>query len=291
MTIRTHDSPPRTYRSFLVAGLFVIHLLMTILALRSFMEPPSDYLWPRWQCIFLESLAVSQIGLVTTFLTVGKAPFLQKLLGGIAVFAFWLATLNFVGLLHEYWLLLVLIHASGIYVGLVAALRISNMRLTCLDGTYSESNRQFNLRQMFVWMTAAACGLGVVSLALQDPSFAQIRHEELPRALVLGVLFVLVTLVLTYVILGAKRRIAPWLIAIIVVGGSAMAAGVADQYFRNQWWTSLNGDVYAAAYRYWVLLTGVITLVSLITIRGCGYRFTKPNPDQLANQSETANNN
>ena len=254
-----------------------IHLLLTWLGLQFFMNPPADYLWPRWQCIFFESLAVSQIGLVATWLAIGNAPFLIRFSGGVVVIALWLKTLSYVRLTQEYWILLLLIQVGGIYFFFGAALEMKNVKLTDLQDVNAESRRQFTLTQMFVCITASACVLRALN-SIPVPHPSQFQFGELPRALALGILFAAVVLILAWAVLGNNRRVAPTFAVIAVVLGASFAAGGVDQLVRRNWWSSLSRTDYMVAYCCWVTLSSFITFLSFVVLRVCGYRLKKGNP-------------
>src|SRR5690606_38951789 len=91
---------------YLVVGLVLVHLACVVIAIGLFsVIPPSYYLplWPRWQTVFLEGLAIAQTGLLATWLGVGKAPLAARMSSLVSLIAFWVAVFNWLTLDHENW--------------------------------------------------------------------------------------------------------------------------------------------------------------------------------------------
>jgi hypothetical protein len=211
---------------------------------------------------------------MATWLALGRTAFLQRFSAGIVVFGFWLTILNYVGLTQEYWMLLLLIQAGGIYFCLATVVQMQHMCLVDDQGSSTGISPRFTLRQMFAWMTAVACVLGFVTVALQSPRVSQLEYGAPRRALALGMLFVPVMLVLVWAVLGSSR-IVPMALAVLVVVAAGFGAGSVDQIVRRSWWCTLNRMEYTVAYWYWVFLYGGIVILSLAVIRGCGYRLKR----------------
>ncbi len=263
----------------LIVALVLVHIALVVFAVQLFSAGFPDYRWPRWQCIFIESLACSQVGMLAAWLAVGRVPLPLRLSAIAIVIAFWLLAFDYLDLNHESWYRIFSIQVAGICLTLVVA-RLCGVQLidqrSAVEHQSGNWLRQFSLRQMMAWMVAAACllNLGIVARKYWGvPDWS--AFAELPRANTLGLALVPVVLIAVWATLGSNRILLPLTLFVLITTIGNLAVGKADRLCRQSWWSSLGRETYETAYWYLVYLCAVVIYLSLVVCRKCGYRLAK----------------
>jgi hypothetical protein len=199
---------PRRY----IAGLIVAHTILVVVAVLTFSTGFTDYRWPRWQSIFIEALAASQVGLLSASLVIATVTLPIRIVALSIVLTFWLIVLNDLGLNQDYWLTIFAIQIAGIVLGLAIARLFGRRLIWERRGTgqsrLAEATYRFSLRQMLYW-TAAASFLLCLGTVLPHISDAKSSFDlgVLPRAKTLGLSLFPITLVAVMGTIGFKQKI------------------------------------------------------------------------------------
>lgn len=260
-------------------GLIVAHLVLALAAVLLFAPGFSDYKWPRWQSIFLESLASSQVALTTAVLFIGSFSLVWRIAAAATVLMFWLSVLDAIGFREENWLFIFAIQLAGIGACLAIA-RIFGARLTCASAAEvvlrERQKLRFSMRQMLLATLAASLLLGVYTAIGKLPDFHEsLDRGVLPRAQALGIVLVLIALFAVWTAFGTGRRMAPFLLLILVTLLGSYTIANTDRMFRTAWWSALTRESYQMAYLYLVFLYALFVSLSLAVLRIGGYRFAR----------------
>jgi hypothetical protein len=260
-------------------GLIVAHLVLALAAVLLFTTGFQDYKWPRWQSIFLEALALSQVGLATTVLVIGNFSLVWRIAVAAIVLMFWLGVLDSLDFRDENWLFIFAIQMAGIGACLAVA-RIFGARLTCEPatdvGSLECAKLRFSMRQILQVTAAVSFLLGIATLIGKLPDFHEaLDRGVLPRAKTLGVVLVPIVLVTVWAAFTTGRRMTPFLLLIVVTLLAAYAIANTDRMFRTAWWSSLTRESYQMAYLYLVFVYALVVSLSLAILRIGGYRFDR----------------
>jgi hypothetical protein len=275
-TIGASDATMQRY----ALGLTIVHAAMALFAVLTFVQGFTDYKWPRWQTIFMEALALSQVGLLAAFLGSGTVRLSVRLISFAIVLVFWLIVFNYVGLDHEDWLAIFLIEIVGICYVLIFA-RLSGGKFVrkrpAAEAPPNRSKYRFSLRQMLLLMAAASFLLGLGTLLWRFQGFQppSIDRGVLPRAKVLGLSLPPILLVALWATLGTTRKLLPFVVLVLVTVIASFKVADADQNFRTAWWSALPRDYYPIAYAILVWAYALISYLSLFVLWIGGFRFAK----------------
>jgi hypothetical protein len=267
---------PRRY----IVGLIVAHAVLVVFAVATFSAGFTDYKWPRWQSIFIEALAASQVGLLSASLVIATVSLPMRIVALSIVLTFWLIVLNDLGLTQDYWLMIFAIQIAGIILSLAIA-RLLGLRLIWghrgTDQTRpAAATYHFSLRQMLYW-TAVASFVLCLGTVLPHISGAKSSFDlgVLPRAKTLGLSLFPITLVAVLGTLGFKQKITPLFVLALVTVVAATAVARSDQLYRTTWWSSLTHESYQTAYLQLIYLYAILVYLSVTVVRVCGFRFVK----------------
>lgn len=263
----------------LLAGIIVIHLLLVFVSILPFASGLPNYLWPRGQCIFIESLACSQIGLLASLLALGGMLVSLRICALAVVVAFWLTALNYLGLGHEYWFTIFAIQISVVGAFFLAA-RLFGVRTRNEYITHEKEQEiqkaQISLQQMMWWVAAVACLLNLGLVAWYPFEITQpLDLGMLWRATPLGIGLACVTVTAVWAALGSNRELVTIFVTIFVTVVVSLFIGTVDRIHRTTWWSSLNRETYEVAYWYLVFLHSTLVYCSSLALRVCGYRIDK----------------
>lgn len=261
-----------------MVGLIGAHLFLALFAVLLFSEGFQGYKWPRWQSIFAEALACSQVGFMAAILAIGNMRLSVRIISAAIVLTFWLIVLDALDLGHENWLAIFAIQFAGIGITL-AVPRIFGFQLVreqnADEGPVESAQYRFSLRQMLLLTAAVSFLLGLWTVAshfwgLQPSHDRGVR----PRAMTLGLGLIPVMLAALWASLGTKRRILPIFVLVLVAALAGLATGRTDRLWRTLWWSSLSRESYEIAYWYLVGLYAFVVYLSLLVLRVSGYRYT-----------------
>jgi hypothetical protein len=271
-----HSESPRRY----IIGLIVAHAVLVLFAVLTFSAGFTDYKWPRWQSIFIEALAATQIGLSSASLVIATVSLPVRIVALSIVLTFWLIVLNDLGLNQDYWLTIFTIQIAGIVLSLAIArlfgLQLIWDRCGTAETQLAGPAYHFSLRQMLYW-TAAASFLLCLGTVLPHISGVKSSFDmgALPRAKTLGLSLFPITLVAVLGTLGFKQKITPFFVLVLVTVVASTTVARADQLYRTTWWSSLTHESYQTAYLQLVYLYATLVYLSVTVVRACGYRFAK----------------
>ena len=270
-----------------IAAFVTAHLALATVAVRLLTTGMDRYHWPRWQSVFVEGVALSQVGLVAVWLAVGSTGVALRIAASTLVTGLWLAILNYAGLDHEYWLpllvLLTVANAGGLFVlAQTWTFHVENQR--SLQKRQPNANRGFTLRQTFAWTTAVSALLAFGTLAQQFAA-VQTPPEAFPRAMIMGFMLVPVTLTATWATLGTNRRVLASVVLLLAAVAASLSIGRYDELVRRTRWSSLDWMAYARAYWYLTYLYSIFVVVSLLVTRWCGYRLVQSREDTVSRVS------
>jgi hypothetical protein len=274
------DSMVASSTHYLVLALVLSHLACVVIAIVLFtLIPPSYYLplWPRWQTVFLEGLAISQICLLATWLGIGMAPLAARLGSVVFLIAFWVTMFDWLTLDHENWFKLFVILAFGVGGGLsltrIIGLTLSNYS-TKKQSVDRRSIGRYTVWQMLSWLTIVAFLLYLVTIG-REHRHTPLDYMKGPRSLALGLSFVLVTLVTVWAYLRNRGGLIPALLALLVVVLASLTVGKVDTSVRQIAFSTLHPKSHEAAYWCMVSFASLLLHISLTWVRYCGYRLVK----------------
>ncbi len=210
---------------------------------------------------------------MAVWLAIGSLALPLRISGCVIVVGMWLLILQYSGLNHEHWRLLLLLQVSGI--GISLHFMANSWELQLADQSSSPDKEfRFTLREMFGWFTAAASVLAFSSIVWQTSSAAKLPGlGETPRAAAFGLLLIPVACVSTWAVLLSSRRLLPLCSTLLAVTLVSLLVGLVDQSVRRTWWSSLDRMAYTKAYWCVIFLHAATLYASLGCVRGAGYRY------------------
>ena len=187
--------------------LIFAHITLLFLAIYAMAMDLQNYPWPRWQSMFIEVLALSQISLLSCWCILGLSHWSVRtsiLLIGVT---FWVVTLRACGLNQERWLTIALIQVVGICVMLLAVqfrgytlIDLNPGKATSTGHSEASSKLpRFSLFQLLIFVSIASLILGMSQILLSHDALTTLNRGDHIRApgLALAVAVLAITILWT----------------------------------------------------------------------------------------------